>query len=172
MLDDENPDLINRDGEAGILTKPRPQALSLTAIVVAFLALSLAIFPGQVLEIEDDSARQSVLSEKDDSGVTLQIKNVSFSFGKKKDEDKEPISVAPAQADHSQLLKIFILSAAAVGVLGLLLSIFAHHKEGQTSLNASSAGICILAISWQYVLVGISIGVAAAILFLFLRHLG
>ena len=169
MLDDETPDLINRDGDRGILEKKRPCALSFIAIMVAFIALGLAIFPSQILEIEDNSARRDVLSEKKDNGVTLKIKNISLSFGSKKNAESEPERAEPV-SDDARILKICTLAAAATGVLGLMLAIFANHTEKQGSLNMSAAGICILAISWQYVLVGISLGIAVAIIFLLLRH--
>lgn len=144
--------------------------ISIVGIALGVLALGLAIVPSMALGRPmpnpfADKKEEAAVSR--DEGVTLQYKKLSIKLGGKTAEasEKSPeITRDPIQW--------FNMGAAVMALVGIAVTVIGHWKEGQTFMTVSAMSCCVMAITWQYVAVGIAIGVGVAIFLLILSQLG
>lgn len=155
----------------------------ISALVIGIIALGLAVIPGIALD------RPSVIPftenenpppppPDDEGGLTLKYKKLSVTIGggkKDKDKHKEDDGYIAAEIDQQdktdRLLKWFMLSAVSCSLIGLILGPISWVREKQPVLAGSAIGCCCLALVWQYVVIGIIVGVAIAVLLMILSHM-
>ena len=165
----------------------RDCTFGIAALVVGIIALALAVIPGIALDRPLPFA-----SEKPDEppppepervgGVTLEFKKWSVTFGGgKKDDDKhlaqddqphENVAAADHELpiDRDDLLKLSTIAAVSCSLIGLILGPISWIREKQPALSGTAVGICCLALVWQYIVIGIVVGVAIAVLLIVLSH--
>jgi hypothetical protein len=132
--------------------------LGTVALLVGAAALTLGIL-AQNERQEFEALKQKYERDK---GVTLEIKGFKFRFG-----DKHPEGAAPPEIPKYPPLTI---ATWATAILGLVLAPFSWVKEKQPVLSCSAIVLCAVALAWQYVLVGVAVGVAIAILAVIVSH--
>jgi hypothetical protein len=165
----------------------KQHGIGIFALVCGVVALGLAVIPGIALDrpvsVADDTLepapRTAPQNERESEGaVRLEFKKFSVTLGGGKndkgdgrDEDArqvaEPeseVAAAPKPNSRNRLLKMFTISAVCCSLIGLILGPISWAREKQPALSGSAMGICCLAIVWQYVVMGILIGVAIAVL--------
>lgn len=160
----------------------RQQAFVFTilGLLLGVIALGLASIPAIALdrpaphpfaEQEQEEKEEPVAEPpaEREGGVTLRYKNFSFNLGGKAPEpESEPLpepepEAAPPPTITSDPIRWFTIAAIACALVGLVISAVGQLRERHTVITVGSMGCCAAAITWQYVAVGISIGVAAAV---------
>ena len=159
--------------------------LGILALLFGITALGLAVIPGIIL----DRALPFAPKHRDEpvppaaepeGGVTLRIKKFSISIGGgKKDTNKNDQPAqdirraveAENQRHRDRLFKWFSISAASCALIGLTFGPIAWAKEKQPALSGSAIGISCLALTWQYIVIGLAVGVAIAVLLTVLAHI-
>lgn len=166
----------------------RQNLLGIFALFTGVLALGLAVLPRILLQPTEASLPSQELSAPQDEkssapGLTLKYKQFSVTLSSRQQKEELPESTAEKQAreareEHQQdlarvgeQLRFFTLAASSFALLGLILGPIAWTKEKQPALSGSAIGICCLALMWQYLLAGIVLGVAIAVLLVVLKYL-
>ena len=167
----------------------KKHAIGIAALAFGVVALGLAVIPGIVLDrtpsIADeelDAARRprSQTQADPEGSVKLEFKKFSVTVGRGASDKEgggdeiddqfiEPESeaaVSPKPGTHNRLLKTFTIAAVCCSLIGLTLGPISWAREKQPALSGSAMAISCLAIVWQYVVVGILIGVAIAVVLL------
>lgn len=161
-------DINPRENESVVLVERTRASLSYVALGVGVLALGLAVIPGiamdQPLPILDDSEERK---ESQAARWTFSFNDVSFSIGGEKTDDEEETEAERAR----RIRRGFDLSAAGLAICGMVLGPVSWAREKRRALSGSAMGICVLALVWQYVVIGIALGVAVAVLLIVLGHL-
>ncbi|MGE0607970.1 MAG: hypothetical protein AB7O62_12820 [Pirellulales bacterium] len=157
----------------------KKHAYGIAALVLGIIALGLAVIPGIALDRPLPFASENPTPPppvpEQAGGVTFQYKSFSVRLGGgKRDEDKaiqeehqrrQDLAAAAHQQrimDRDRFLKWFTISAVSCSLVGLLLGPISWARERQPAVSGAAMGICCLAIIWQYVVIGIVIGVAIA----------
>lgn len=172
----------------------KKHAIGSAALVASLIALGLAIIPGVALErpfplLDEKPKAPPTDADPDpdpDAKVTLKFKNFSVAIGKNdkgdnagddtgqdaiaKVESRAAVDPVPDRSD--QLLKYFTIAAVSFSLVGLLLGPLAWVREKQPALSGVAMGLSCLALTWQYVVIGVTIGVAIAFLLIILSRLG
>jgi len=165
--------------------------LGLLTLAIAILALGLAVIPGIALDRPPPIFARPPEPEpesepKFDRGVTLRHKSFSITFGtnrKAKEESQEAadelaepkdevtVAASPPAAQIStadQMMKGLTLASACCSLLGMVLGSIALNKEKQPALSGTGMFLAFVALTWQYIVFGIAVGVAIAIIFMLL----
>ncbi len=155
----------------------------LAALLISIIALGLAVVPMIALDEPvtlDPLYRDPPPPPAGNDGVTLKYKSFSVTFGGDKDDesaanpdaetDRKESAGAPAPTHRERLLKTFRISAVACALIALVLGPIAWVRETQPALSGTAMGIACLALIWQYILIGIIVGVAIAVLLFVLSH--
>jgi hypothetical protein len=155
----------------------------IAALVVGIMALGLAVIPGIALDRPLPFVHEELPppEPEQEGGVTLKYKKFSVTFGvRTKDEDAnqdhEVEQNGPAavdqkrRIDRDQWLKWFTISAVSCSLIGLILGPISWAREKQPALSGTAIGICCLALVWQYIVIGIAVGVAVAVLLIVLSN--
>jgi hypothetical protein len=153
------------------MTVNRPQTLSIIGLTFAVLAFGLAIIPPiaagrPLLAPFDEPKAPEPLAERE-GGITLKFKELSVNLGGKAPKAK-PINQPKAINDP---IRWFTISAVACALIGLVVASAAQLRERHTILTTATVAICVAAITWQYLIAGLVIGIAVAVLLLILRSL-
>ncbi len=148
--------------------------LGITALLIGIVALGLAVIPGLAMERPEERPETPPLIESEsDGGVTLTFKEFSVTWGGKSEEGEEVAEQAVNQEepiDRNRLLKWFTLSAVCFSLVGLVLGPISWARERQPAISGSAIGVCCLALVWQYVVIGIAVGVGIAVLLIVLSQ--
>ena len=131
----------------------------------------------------DGSGSQAAGKDRD-GGLTVQTRRFSFTLfrGKKQDEPQTRPAAPPAPAEAAPSppapaptapaavspARAFRVSGAGLALLGLTVAPFAWRHRRNRPLAVAAVGLCCLALTWQYVVVGIAVGAAIAILLIIL----
>jgi hypothetical protein len=160
----------------------KQHAIGITALIVSVIALGLAAIPmivwdqspltPQEREVEPPRAEPK-------SKFTIRIKKFSISFGGQpaepdkddavRDDAADALQVRPAVVDHTA--KWCKVSSISFALIGLVLGPIAWVREKQPPLSGTAMTICTIAIFWQYVVLGIAIGVAVVVVLLLISSL-
>lgn len=158
------------------------------ALVIGVLALGLAVIPGIALDqplpsASEDAEEQPLPDPGPEGGITLKIKKFSVTFGgdrnddgndaAREDEPKQEIAAAAGQQrpnDRDELLRWFTVSAVSCSLIGLILGPIAWAREEQKAISGSAIGICCVALVWEYIVIGVAVGAAIAVLIIVLSH--
>lgn len=178
----------------------KKHTIGLIGLVFGLLALGLAVLPGIIFDQPPQnpfapsatSAHASYSPAPASSvpegppAVKLQYKSWSLGFGRKKkvaDEqnvaDEQKAAALPKQPDASELaaitkkerMKWFSVAMVVTALIGVGFSVFARAREPRWSLPASGVSCCCTALTWQYFVVGICAGAAAAAFLIVLSKL-
>ena len=166
----------------------KEHTFGITALLVGIIALGLAVIPGIALDqpvpFANEQPDEPLSPNPEPSGVTLKFKKWSVTIGgdkKETDHDipnedglkQEDSAVADQQRsiDRDDLLKWCTISAVSCSLIGLILGPISWVREKQPVLAGSAIGICCLALVWQYIVIGIAVGVAIAVLLFVLSQL-
>ena len=158
--------------------------VGILALLVGITALGLALIPGIALdrplalpaEYHEPPAAPKAEPEK---GVTLRFKKWSVTLGGGK-KDADPNAAAPnapkrideqLRGERDRLLKWFTISAVSCSLIGLVLGPISWVREKQPAISGSAIAISCFAILWQYIIIGIVVGVAVAVFLIVLSHL-
>lgn len=168
-------------------TAIKPMFLSVAGLVLGIVALGFAVIPSIAMEkpLANPFAKQepppkppSEPAKGHDSGVTIKYKSVSVTFGGKKSAQDQKKKAAEAEPPPKPELKVttdpvrwFTMSAIGFALVGLVIAPIAHVKEKHHVLTCSSMVCSVAAITWQYVAVGIAVGIAAAVFVITLKKL-
>ena len=153
-------------------------SLSITGLVISVVAIGLASIPAiafdrplmnPFLEFGKKADAEPVERE---GGVTFKFKDLSVNFGGKHPDKEAVLEAAPLPALTRDPIRWFSISAIASALVGLVVSIIAHVREKHTAFTVGSMGCCAAAITWQYVAIGIAVGVGAAIFIVVLSMFG
>ncbi len=141
--------------------------LSYVALGVGIAALGLAVVPGiamgQPLPLLDQIADRE--EERSPRGMTVSFGKLSFTVG---GDEQVNDGVETDAARARRVRRGFDLSAAGVALCGLVLGPVSWVREKRRAVSGSAMGICCLALVWQYLIIGLAIGVAAAVLLMVL----
>jgi hypothetical protein len=158
-------------------------AIGILALLVGITALGLAVIPRIVLDRPlalpaEHHERRAPPKAEPKEGFTFRFKKWSVTFGGgKKDGDANAAAPnAPAARDEElrterdRLLKWFTISAVSCSLLGLILGPISWVREKQPAISGSAIAISCFAIVWQYIIIGIVVGVAVAVILIVLSH--
>jgi hypothetical protein len=149
----------------------RPKVLSIIGLTFAVFAFGLAIIPpiaaGRPLLAPFDEPKASEPLAEREGGLTLKFKELSVNIGGKAPKAR-PVNQAIAIHDP---IRWFTISAIVCALIGLVVATAAQMRERHTILTTASVAICVAAITWQYLIAGLVIGIAVAVLLLILRSL-
>ncbi len=140
-------------------------ALGGGSLLAGVVALGLAIIPMILLDMRPTwlAQRPERPPEPRMQGQkSIEWHGLKFKWGGK------PVEDAPAAAKEVAAAKSFAIATAIVALVGLVLGPLAWARERQWRLAAPGMGLCFLALTWQYVILGIAAGVAAAFFLLIL----
>lgn len=145
--------------------------LSILGLIVSVIAIGLASIPTIAFDRpllnpfgEQAQKRPEIeqLPERE-GGVTFKFKDISVNFGGKAPQNEPVVDEAPPPQLTKDPIRWFSISAIASALVGLVISSVAHVQERHTAFTVGSMGCCAAAITWQYVAIGIAVGVGAAI---------
>lgn len=149
----------------------RSLSLSIAGLIFAVLAFGLAIIPPiaagrSLLAPFDEPKAPEPLAERE-GGLTLKFKDLSVNLGGKAPKAR-PVNQPLAINDP---IRWFAISAIACALIGLAIATAAQVRDRHTILTTASVAICVAAMTWQYLIAGLVIGIAVAVLLLILRSL-
>jgi hypothetical protein len=147
-------------------------------LVAGLIALALAMVPAIAFErplpnpFDDtkDAKRRLDPPAEREGGVTLRFKGMSINIGGKVPKKQESVE-RPAEITKDPI-RWFTIAAIGSALIGLVGAAIGHLRERHTVLTATSMCCCAVAITWQYVAIGIVVGVAAAVFLIVLAILG
>ena len=158
--------------------------VGILALLVGITALGLAVIPGIALDRPlalpaEHHERPAPPKAEPEKGVTFRFKKWSVTFGGgKKDADANAAAPNAPQAvdeqlrgERDRLLKWFTISAVSCSLIGLVLGPISWVREKQPAISGSAIAISCFAILWQYIIIGIVVGVAVAVFLIVLSHL-
>src|SRR6266850_8435916 len=99
--------------------------------------------------------------------VILETKRFYFTFGNKNKPSTQPAVVEEPVSP----IKPYRLAMIVVCCVGLGLAPAAWIRERHRPLAGTGAALCCAALFWQFLLIGIVVGVAIGVLFIFFSHL-
>ena len=101
-----------------------------------------------------------------EGGFSIDIKGFSFSWGKSKQEESNIESTSELST-----VDPFFIATAGSAVLAILLASFSWVRENEPRLSITAMVLSVLALTWQYVILGVILGVAAIIVCVILYHM-
>jgi hypothetical protein len=143
--------------------------LAIIALFCGAMSMALAVIPSIIYDEpqplfrywKDDDEPKTKL----DGEVEIATKRFSFKIGRKPEQPVpiQPVAVSPVR----------YYSAAAIGValVGLSLCALSWRRERIHSVVGIAALLCCAAIIWQYLVVGIVIGVVIAVMLILISHI-
>ncbi len=157
--------------------RSRPFGWSLATLLMGVLALAGAVMLH--LNVDEPQPQRTAAAESDppaeqaDGGVRLRWKKINLRISSKVVVEPPP-KVAPPPEDRPDVgkpLRQIRMAIASVALLGLTLGPVAFWRESIYPLSGSGMVFCFLALTWQYILAGLVVGVAIAVLLLILSSL-
>lgn len=150
-----------------------PYRLSVAGLAFALLAFGLAIIPpiaaGRPLLAPFAEPAAPEPPAAHEGGLTLKYKQLSVNIGGK-------VPKAKPVVDHPKLtsdpIRWFTIAAIGCALAGLAVATAAQLRERHTIITTMCIALCVSAITWQYLMAGLLLGVAIAVLILILRSLG
>lgn len=151
--------------------------LSMIGLIAGMIALALAVVPAIAFERplpnpfadkKNDDRRIDPPAERE-GGITLKFKGMSMNIGGKVPKKEVPAEKPPEVTKDP--IRWLTISAIGCALIGLVAATVGHLRERHTILTVTSMGCCAAAITWQYVAIGIVVGVALAVLVIVLRNL-
>jgi hypothetical protein len=147
--------------------------LGICCLLVAVLALGLAVIPGIAFDrpITVLPPPPPPQAEETSGGVTLRYKGLAMNLGGK----TKPVPKAEAKkllSPRDYWLKGFTLAAVGCSLVGMVLGTFSWAYEKQPAISGPAMLIASIALTWQYIAIGIAAGVAIAVILLIMGAIG
>jgi hypothetical protein len=147
--------------------------LGFYGLVAGILGLALAVIPSIAMErslpnpfeTPEQAQRRIQGPPLKKGGITLNFKGLSINLGGK--EIKAPIAPNPTLTNDP--LRWLMIAAALCGLIGLAICSVAHVREKQTAITMTGMGCSVAAITWQFLVFGIVLGVALVVVLLILK---
>ncbi len=133
-------------------------ALGLAALVLGVAALGLAIIPAIVFETPPPWNRSEPKPPQPriEGQKSVEWRGIKVAWGGK------AVKEAPPEQPAMNAAKWFAIATAAISLVGLALGPLAWWRERRYALAAPGMSFCCLALTWQYLILGIVVGAAAA----------
>ena len=148
--------------------------LGLVCLVLGVLAVGLMVIPPAVADERAPLPRSAAEDRRPKAGnseTTVSVGKFSFSWRKKHDAVESPAPAAPAKPPSTDWRRICTVAGLSTALLGILVSPLAFTRQRRSRpLAVSGAALCCAALAWQYIMVGIAIGVAVAVLLLVIQY--
>ena len=143
-------------------------ALGATTLGIGVVALGLAIIPTILFDVPPpwNAPRPKAAESKVEGETSVAWRGVKVSWGGK------AVKVEPADGIHLSPAKGFALATAIVAILGMAVGPLASWRERQYALAVPGMSFCCIALTWQYVILGIVAGATAAAFLVVLTMLG
>lgn len=149
--------------------------LSLIALLIGAIGIGLASVPNVIYErplwpIEQQISPKALENKP---ALTLKLGNVSVGFGEsaEAEAEAEAARIAAEQAAIDQKMKRFTLAAIACSILGFILIPFAWTRERRQSFAVTAILLCCIALTWQYFVIGVVVGIGITVLMLALSSI-
>ncbi len=141
--------------------------LSVIALTLACLSILLATVPQYVIEKKIRQLNEIVQS--DDPVISVEIKGVKLKFGHKKHAlESQNLSDISKLKELSQKITI---SVYIIAILSIFLGVSSLTKKQTREVGVCSIIIACVALAWEYVAAGITLGVAVVIALFLLINL-
>lgn len=159
----------NRSGEP----TSKGYILSLIALLFGVIGIGLASVPNVIYERPLWPIEQQISPKALENKPALKLKlgNVSIGFGESKEAEAEAARIAADKAAMDQKMKRFTLAAIACSILGFILIPFAWTRERRQSFAVTAILLCCIALTWQYFVIGVVVGVGISVLMLALSSI-
>jgi hypothetical protein len=144
-------------------------ALGATTLGIGIVALALAIIPTILFDVPPpwNAAGPKPVQPKVEGEKSVAFHGVKVAWGGK------TVKEQPAADDiHLTRPKAFAIATAVVALFGMGLGPLASWRERQYALAVPGMSFCCLALTWQYVILGIVAGATAAAFLVVLNMLG
>lgn len=144
--------------------KPRAIWLSATVLLAGAIALGLAAIPPIISEKPFGLWREEPPPPQPaqlQGGLNFKLGKLEVNVGGKR-ENPPPLPPPPNPT------RWFFVWAVALALPAIVVGAIAWQRESQHALAGTGMFLGVLAITWQYLIVGIAIGVAAAIILILL----
>jgi hypothetical protein len=165
--------------------------LGIFALFAAMAALALAVLPMIAIEpptpTVEKLAADDAVAARPEGQINFQWKDLSVSFGKRDEpvdeealreqQQREQAVAAAREADaiarhnHESLLRWLRLASAGCALLGLALGPIAWARERHPALAGSAMAFSVVALLWQYILMGIVVGIVVLIVLAFISSI-
>jgi len=163
--------------------------LGMMALFIGVVALALAALPMLIFERPTPSFRvaHDAVAEERESKFSFAWKNFKVSFGGSKQEDDEAAraeresqqlaataaQAADAQAlvQHETRLRWLMLASAGLALFGLMIGPIAWVRERHPALAGFAMAISGVALFWQYIVIGVVVGIIVVIVLAYLGSL-
>ena len=144
---------------------------SMATLAVGVIALAAAV----MLHLSIDEAKQQPKAaaeevERIEGGIRLKWKSVEAHFGGRPVKRAEPkVEAKPDErADPVEQRRRYRMITAAIALVGLAVGPLAFWRESAYALSGPGMAFCFVALTWQYIIAGIAMGVAVVVILLIL----
>jgi hypothetical protein len=144
----------------------RKHWVGIVSVVLGAAALGLVIVATM---LEEEAVEQDASSR--DAQITFQIGKSKLSITRKNDAAEQPVPSTPAEQKRTYGT-VFRYSSLGLALLGLVAAPIAWTKQRDKVFGIFGAAIPVLAIGWQHVAAGITLGVACVVVFVILAAIG
>lgn len=141
------------------LTAPKLRPiLGILTLCLGGLSLLRTLFTTISYDIPPPWKEEKPSAPKIEGQKQIGWKGINFKWGGKivneNAEEKAPVFTVP---------RILFLVSAALSVLGMMLGPIAYYRERLYTFALPGMSLCFVALLWQYIILGIVFGAAAAI---------
>ncbi len=143
--------------------------IAIISLCLACLALLFATVPPYIIENKIEKLKK--VNHKTEPAISFEVKGVKLSFGSKKVKEKQIDNTRKIEKLNN-LSQIFTVGLFIAGILAIFTGVYSWAKERNRDISVGSLLAACVALAWQYIAAGISIGVAVFILILLLANLG
>lgn len=143
------------------MTASSRSILGIVTLSLGALSLVIAVTLTIVYQLPPPWKEDKPVEPKIEGQKHIEWHGVKFKWGGKVVKEDEQVSVIT-------IPKALHISSAILAVAGLFLGPLAWYRERRYVLAGPGMGLCCIALVWQYLLLGIMIGAAAAVLLMLL----
>jgi hypothetical protein len=145
--------------------KLQPIWLSAVVLLTGGIALGLAAIPPIVFERPLGLA---AIDKPADPPPAERQGGVNFKVGKFEVNVGGKVQAPPPVIPTPNPVKWFLVSAIALAIPTIVVGAVAWHSERHRAIASTGMALGVMAIAWQYIIFGIAIGVALAIILILL----
>ncbi|MEZ5939872.1 MAG: hypothetical protein R3C18_00685 [Planctomycetaceae bacterium] len=173
------PDGSAESASRAAVPNTHPYGVSVLGLILGVVSLGLALIPpiafGQPLPgLLGDRSDEPNSAPHVNGGGPIKV-DISFSFGnaKKEEEEEKVAPVAPkTDLEFTKNPADWLTMAAIVSALiGIVVATVGQIREHRPRVMAGTLTCCVAALTWQYFVMGIVVGVAILVLLLILALL-
>ena len=140
--------------------------IGMLAIALGIISLGLSVY---LFDQKQELEEQKTSDVKIDTDFTFKFGEKEFSIGSKsRDEESQDFTEIEKREKEVRSLNISMISIASIAFILVPVSWI---KEKNKTVSVVAAIFPVIAIAWQFIVIGIAAGVAIAILLVFLSAL-